>query len=347
MKSARIYTRRAGVSLLEVLISIGVIALGIFGVASLIPVAQFQVAQGTTLDRIAAIGPSAAAEFRIRNMGSPRSWAPAGFASTLLNGTSSDGWNVQRRAFVIDPLGFIQGKSPAFPASANSSMAWVLPRINLLATHIPSNPLLAERAAQKIFYLADDIPFDRPTEQQLQPRRQYFINAEGRPTSTVPGAQLSWFATLSPVATYQNHISDEFLLSIVVCKGRTTDRSLIANTEHDVEIGAVPFPGEIQVVNDLAVTELAPGDWIMVGKSANYGNQASWRYRWTQIIGTSDKEYDEQSGFRTLSISNDDWIGPGDINASQNKLARVFFVQGVESVFERTIRLQNTTAWDD
>ena len=54
--------QRSGVSLLEVLISIGVIAIGIFGVAALIPVAQLKVAEGTSRDRQAAFGPSAAAE---------------------------------------------------------------------------------------------------------------------------------------------------------------------------------------------------------------------------------------------------------------------------------------------
>ena len=84
----------------------------------------------------------------------------------------------------------------------------------------------------------------------------------------------------------------------------------------------------------------------MVAKSASMEDASRWFYRWTQIVGTSDEETDKLTGERTLSISNDDFLGPGEVNLAQNKAARIFFVKGVESVFERTIRIQNTTAWD-
>ena len=71
MRNTTFQFQRSGISLLEVLISVGVIALGIFGVASLIPVAQLSVDKGLTADRQAALGRSAIADFRIRNMGSP------------------------------------------------------------------------------------------------------------------------------------------------------------------------------------------------------------------------------------------------------------------------------------
>jgi len=351
--------KRTGISLMEVLISIGVISLGIFGVATLIPVAQFKVAEGTALDRISAFGPSAAAEFRIRDMGSPNNWVVSPFANIKIAGTSSDQSGIARKGFVIDPLGVIQGRQLFFPSppagvqpvNALQQMPWLMPRLNLTDTAPKSNSqqdlLLAERLAQKIFYLGDDLDFDRPEEQEKQPRRQYFVNSAGQPISTVPGAQLSWFATLSPVATPGLVTSDEFVLSIVICKGRTPESNFIGQTEHDAAIQAVNFPGEIVVANDPLVSELKPGDWLLVAKSTMPDSRFNWIYRWTQIIGTSDEESDKLTGTRTISISNDDLIGPGEINPSQNKMGRIFFVTGVESIFERTIRIQNTNAWDE
>lgn len=347
-------TQRHGVSLLEVLISIGVIALGIFGVASLIPVAQFQVAQGTKLDRISALGPSAAAEFRIRGMGSPRNWVQHPFAPVTSNSgamATSDVAGVQRRGFVIDPLGVLQGSQVFFPSlptsvqpmNAPTQLPWVMPRLNLRQT---SDPNLGLRAAQQIFYLTDDVEYDRPTEQTQQPRRQYLVNIQGRPVVPAPNTQLSWFATLSPVVTPGVMMSDEFLLSIVICEGRTPDVGLIETTEHDIAIQAVPFPGEVQIANDLVASEMGSGDWVLIAKSNNGNNPQNWVYRWTQIVGTSDKEFDEVSGVRTFSLANDDLIGPGEVNPAVNKAARMFFVRGVQSVFERTVRIQNTTAWD-
>ncbi len=344
--------KRTGISLLEVLISIGVIALGIFGVATLIPVAQFKVAEGTALDRIAAFGPSAAAEFRIRNMGSPNNWVVSPFANIKIAastpGESSDNSGVLSKGFVIDPLGVIQGRQLFFPSpptgvqpsNALQQMPWLMPRLNLTNT-FTSNPLVNERLAQKIFYLGDDVDFDRPDEQEKQPRRQYFIDSStGRPVSTVPGAQLSWFATLSPVAT-PGVTSDEFVLSIVICKGRTPESQFIEQTEHDVAVQPTNFPGEIVVANDPLVSELKPGDWILVAKSNAPNSATTWVYRWTQVIGTSDEDTDKLTGERTFSISNDDII------IRPNETGRIFFVTGVESIFERTIRIQNTNAWDE
>ena len=238
-------TQRAGISLMEVLISIGVISLGIFGVATLIPVAQFKIAQGTSLDRQAAFGPSAAADFRVRGMNSISNWDPRNtngavrtdWNEILVGGQLVDGQLVSGRlgrGVVIDPQGFLSGISTAayFPfqgLNPNSApeVDWRMPRLNLVST--PNISL-----AQSIFDLTDDLSFDRPDDEALQPRRQYFVDNQGRPMATAPSAAagsasnlgkqpLSWFATLSPYATTANFASDEFLLSVVVCQGRVPE----------------------------------------------------------------------------------------------------------------------------
>ena len=59
---------RRGVTLLEVLISIGVVAVGLLGVASLIPIGTFSVNETAKSDRSAALGRAAMHEVRVRGM---------------------------------------------------------------------------------------------------------------------------------------------------------------------------------------------------------------------------------------------------------------------------------------
>ena len=102
------------------LISIGVIALGIFGVAALIPVAMFKVEQGITADRQAAAGQRAIAEFRIRNMGSPGTRDQPHWTTATLNPLSLNNifdattGNVRYRAYCLDPLGVVNSSSNRF-----------------------------------------------------------------------------------------------------------------------------------------------------------------------------------------------------------------------------------------
>lgn len=56
----------AGITLLEILISIGIVMIGLLGVVTLIPLAHFKAAQGVRRDRIAAMAQRAIDEFEVR-----------------------------------------------------------------------------------------------------------------------------------------------------------------------------------------------------------------------------------------------------------------------------------------
>ena len=350
--------QRHGVSLMEVLISIGVISVGIFGVASLIPVAQFKVAEGTSKDRQAAFGPSAAAQFRIEDMGNRDTWYPPNRRYVW------KGQQVRKRAFCIDPLGLAEnlvgtdypGAIHRFPANATEGDSFFLPRITLnKLRHAQVGVELA--LARDMCFLKDELVFDRPADQGKQPRRKYFVDANGVPTSSLSSASLAWFATVSPTVILdplgEVH-SDEFLLSIVVTKDRVP---LLALTEENYAHATCHFAGEIELFNSpvvatgatdqMKMTDLGIGDWLLLSKpiTAALANDSTGKrvYRWTQIIGTSDAEDATATTSRRFTISNDDFFRP-ETSAGEMGYA-VIFMRGVSAVYERTIRLENSSMW--
>ena len=359
--------RRAGISLMEVLISIGVITFGIFGVASLIPVAQFKVAEGTARDRQAGFGPSAVATFRIHNMGSPNNWLikssqvgdfyskAVGPNADQLDPLGYDGpvsaWKIpapahlRRRPFCIDPLGVIEnGYSDAvntFPWNANATFA--IPRLSLNSLAY-DNAAIDLPLARELFLLKDDLEFDRPEDQQKQPRRQYVVDSLGTKQAITEFASgsLSWFATLSPASV--SRLTDEFMLSVVIVQNRVP---LLITEEENWATVNCEYAGEITiqtttagVPNQINVAELRTGDWLLLSKQIVGGdNPATKRVcRWTQITGSTDEKDATADAVRAFTIANDDFFHPG---MSANEVPTVTFVRGVKAVYERTIRLEN------
>ncbi|HTN74191.1 MAG TPA: prepilin-type N-terminal cleavage/methylation domain-containing protein, partial [Pirellulaceae bacterium] len=71
---ARAHVSRRGITLLEVLISIGVTAIGILGVMSLIPLAGSQARKGQIAERSIVIGLAGVGEMQTRGMLNPNNW---------------------------------------------------------------------------------------------------------------------------------------------------------------------------------------------------------------------------------------------------------------------------------
>ena len=155
-------TARRGVSLMEVLISTFVLAIGLLGLASLIPVARLAVVETGKCDRGAACGRAALREIKIRRM----------LESSLLSPNPGAG------PFTIDPLGV---------ASGGPSLG-LFPRVSLLdpVTGAPLTPAQIER----IFTWQDDLVFDKPADVTL------------RPSEPAAGLQneghYSWYANVIP-----------------------------------------------------------------------------------------------------------------------------------------------------
>ncbi|HVX12625.1 MAG TPA: prepilin-type N-terminal cleavage/methylation domain-containing protein [Pirellulales bacterium] len=107
--------KRSGISLLEVLISIGVLSVGLLGAVSLIPMATYMQSDTTKYDRGGALAQQVVHDLEIKNYLSPRRWIFIDPSNPNANAASSwfgimqlanmSNFNFQS-AFVIDPLGF-------------------------------------------------------------------------------------------------------------------------------------------------------------------------------------------------------------------------------------------------
>ena len=127
------HMRRAGISLLEILISIGIVGIGLIGVAALIPLAHHKANEGVNKDRMSAVARRAFRDFKVRGFDQVGSlhplandalWVPAPavpgsnaspatiyyqaetFASLSdPRDVNRAGWQLRKQTYCFDPLG--------------------------------------------------------------------------------------------------------------------------------------------------------------------------------------------------------------------------------------------------
>ncbi len=100
---------RPGISLMEVLISIAVVAIGLLGVASLIPVAAYQAQEGARNDRMSNVGRRSFRELRVRGYTNPGTlaapnWIIPAYTLPMPVLLFDAAGELNHRAFCIDPL---------------------------------------------------------------------------------------------------------------------------------------------------------------------------------------------------------------------------------------------------
>lgn len=107
---------RTGLSILEVMVSIGILVLGLLGVVALIPIAAQKLRQGIALDDATAVARAGIADIQAREGNNIRKWLryqPGAFAATAA-GTMNNLWGVQMQ---LDP----------YPPGNNTPSAYVHP----------------------------------------------------------------------------------------------------------------------------------------------------------------------------------------------------------------------------
>ena len=204
----------AGVTLLEVLISMAILTIGILSVAALLPVGAMQALQGNNLDRGASMGRATIRNFRAMGLANPSRWrTQAGDPLVDANGGTSQTLPVCIDPFMIATTG---GSAPSFGP---------IPRFTLDSAFFKStstDPAVAfnERvsAALRICSNQDELAFDIPNASDSRPI-QRFINGSREAEN-----RFTWLATISS-ADGDNSIAPGkyVILTVVVMYKRASD----------------------------------------------------------------------------------------------------------------------------
>jgi prepilin-type N-terminal cleavage/methylation domain-containing protein len=346
---------RRGVTLIELMFAIGILLVGLLGVAALIPLAGWEIGRGLTADRMAAAGRNAVQEFDIRNMrrNDMYAWWNPNTNSWASFTVSPDSVT----AFCIDPLGIGEdlnwngtldsGEDLNGNGSLDIRGFFPLPGLGTRMPRVvlrdrPGGTIIMDRKlAERIFVARDDLAVDRPVNPTSPPEQVYGTAQSQRQYN----GSFSWFATL--VKTVNTNLSDQYVLSIVVLEDR--DRQA-AEQELRVSYLGGRGGGEVVLTGQF---DLRTGNWLMLTAPGPGGSPDI--FRWYRVVNSALDEELDLNGNGTVD-SAEDIDGNGQLNAIEFVTLEgadidfipnsAVLVRGVVGVFEKTIRLEGSSMWD-
>lgn len=219
---------RLGVSLIEVLFAIGILTVGLLGVASVIPLGGREVAEAGKADRMAACGQAVLHDVKVRGFLDPRGWrSQAGVpivrdtsGGTVTSIVLGDSYLLPRGTYVIDPQYVAYANSQGISNAHLFPYGTTPPNLGrvTLARSLTSNVVLSFAEAEQLCTWRDDLSFDLPDESDDRPRASVLADMGSnktdlirwpvRTSDNVPGTptalkahnegQFSWLLTVTP-----------------------------------------------------------------------------------------------------------------------------------------------------
>jgi hypothetical protein len=284
--------RRSAISLLEVLICIGIVAIGLLSVAALIPVGGVQVQKANVQERKATLGLNAFREFQIRGMDNIQNWVRYNSPNwvsylPLTNVTAVAGFSdyPYLPPVVIDPLmaavGQSQGSSAAistFPANYNSGPLTARLTLNSLSSFANPNYTPIRSLADEVCTAADDVVTALPDD-----RSQIGTGALDSSNSRRDyNGQFTWLATITPnfpnkilpgppttpSAIQLPQMTDQYTLSIVVFDRRILSTPVPATDEQGQEEMVQAHWPTLGATQDSTVA-ISGGEFTLTDSSGN------------------------------------------------------------------------------
>ncbi len=362
---SRHHSRRRGLSLLEVLVSMGVLALGMLGVAMLIPIGKFAMTETEKSDRTGMCGRAGLRDVKVRKLLNPDPTA-AGWTMTPL-----DTVNVA----VIDPLGLANGLNGtnAKYVGGTTSGPCFMQRISLTGVN-----------AENVFRWQDDLNFvaakdstspsngDRPIPGGggYIGNFSWFFTVAGSPADYQPGTPPAL-----PTGTpwLQRKL---FSVSIVVCYKRDFAVAPAGDSRNPDPEGEQSWPvtytpptnpstsngftgfglggGTIQLDTtnkpldadgNHPINRVKEDQWVMlVGLDATNNPIVG---NWYRVVGVGRDLSQTSPPVNMLSLVGPDWPGCQYDSAGNAIIQKVnlVVVNGVTGVYTRTVELDNDATW--
>mgnify|MGYP002527717002 CR=1 FL=1 len=304
--------RRRGVSLLEVMFAIGVIAVGLLGVIAVLPLALSQVGRGDIADRSTRVGINAVAAFDMLWMRNPDTWRYAGGGRVGHPSVVDDpsGSITSNRAFCIDPR-FVatngSGSNTTYDATLfpyltrSSSIFPDQPRMTRVSlARNPSNlnslRMLTEQA-DLIFVAEDELSFELPKDKTKAPQQQFGAPKRINYVKRKSKGTMSWMATVAPKIDDDGSFKDTYTLSIVIFNRRDVKSAGRNQTMfEDANSDGIVDPGDVPTYNERVT-------WI-VGYSTADPGAAQFH---GDGYGGGDVTLEAQN-HEALKIRSGDWI---------------------------------------
>jgi len=301
------YDRR-GVSLLEVLISIGILSVGLISVLSLIPAGRLLNSKANALNRASLLAMNAAADFMNRGLARPAGWT-----------------NTPTQAFVAyDPLG-----SASFPTFWSGTVAGALltPRTDSAtsATNTSGMPStvtdLLVRSGDDLRYSTDGLPDD------ALPLPMWSISGTNGP-HVFDGAY-SYLATLSGTTTTWN--SGEYKTLTIVTFSRRDISSppvmLTSGTDGSWIVNQTNVPSGSSL-KDL----VKPGSMVLFQPSTGTPS-------WLRVLLASDMTADGSPTTWKLGLTCEP--------ANPVTTGTTYLFPGTVGSTQLLIKLEGTSVWND
>ncbi|MHB8973618.1 MAG: type IV pilus modification PilV family protein [Pirellulaceae bacterium] len=359
---------RSGISLLEVVFSIGVVMIGLVGIAALLPVAGSQANKGAVADSAARLGADAVREFHVRSMGNPSAWRWFdGIQLQFRRVTPAE--LMAGNSFCLDPRFVAQGTADHAGRSRfpyiDPGTVLSMPRITLTPSPGALDTAVMLRPhADQVFTSGDGLVFDLPGDRTLGPVQNFSLAPVALfPPPLVPpplrrntNGHISWLATIVPKLDRMGNLTDEYTLSVVVFSRRIIDDVLTnLGSERVVEIPTVNFysgqpaigGGDLRLVtrrNDPDDLELRSGDWVMLSATKERPGMSTIQvHKWYRVANAGEESVLASPGVwaRDVTLTGPDW----DWLSNRPSTTQVTIARGAAAVFEKTIRLETSSLW--
>jgi|JI9StandDraft_2_1071091.scaffolds.fasta_scaffold31552_2 type II secretory pathway pseudopilin PulG len=249
LKSRSIVGTRKGISLIETLFAVGILMVGMLGIAAVLSVAGKNAVDSQTLASSQVLANSCLNDMYARNIQNPANWVQPVFNSM----TNAWEWHAMGMAspqnspdssYCIDPLIFSFSPNisvpdskytlrnfpyyntttnafvdPSISVSAGAGHIWgVMPRMLRVSVGSPGFPATG-KLAEEIFASHNEIAEIKSRDSTRHVVRG-FESVGTSLQKTATRQDYSWFATLTPKENNSSSYSSQYILSIVVVKKR-------------------------------------------------------------------------------------------------------------------------------
>lgn len=371
--------RRAGITLIEVMFSMGVAFIGLLGVAMIIPLAADQLGRATRADVGGSFGVAMLDDLQVRKFHSPRNWLA---------------WNPNRGTFqpVMDFSAFIPGDSfcldpnllmrldpshpnwlsfQSFPAGvANTDPAMLrvtirgmpgltdpntndnIEEYSVSAASEPINRAMLEALVMQ----TDDLIFSRPADETLPPLQEF--SAVNSPADRRQyNGRFSWLVTFSPFFDMRDAVAGQipyrgaypqqrlYTMSLVIFDGRVIDPTLPPERVASATlVGAGIGGGDIILESPIEDNiDVRTGDWIMLGLRVPNTAYSGQPQNWPAVF----RWYQVAGTDRDVHFDTSNGIYRREVYLdgadwhlpNMGLTAQATIISGVAAVYEKTVRL--------